>query len=126
VHSATVTRPITRFADVAGYAGTKQEIGEIVDFLRDPARYAAAGAVGPRGVLMAGPPGTGKTLLARAVAGEAQVPFLSITGSAFVELSVGVGAGRVRGLFRQADEVRDALRATPVDAHPERAAGDRT
>src|SRR5579859_1824770 len=95
-------RPATRFTDVAGYAAVKTEIGEIVDYLRDPGRYRAAGARGPRGVLMAGPPGTGKTLLARAVAGEAHVPFLSITGSSFVEMFVGVGAARVRDLFQQA------------------------
>jgi cell division protease FtsH len=95
-------RPVIRFADVAGYPAVKTEIGEIVDYLRDPARYHAAGARGPRGVLMAGPPGTGKTLLARAVAGEAHVPFLSISGSSFVEMFVGVGAARVRDLFEQA------------------------
>ncbi|QKV80499.1 ATP-dependent zinc metalloprotease FtsH [Amycolatopsis sp. Hca4] len=95
-------RLTTRFADIAGYEGVKQEIGEIIDFLRDPARYAAAGATGPRGVVMVGPPGTGKTLFARAVAGEASVPFLSITGSAFVEMFVGVGASRVRDLFEEA------------------------
>ncbi|BCJ75826.1 ATP-dependent zinc metalloprotease FtsH [Catellatospora sp. IY07-71] len=95
-------RPMTRFADVAGYEGVKQEIGEIVDFLRAPDRYASAGAKGPRGVLMVGPPGTGKTLLGRAVAGEAEVPFLSVTGSAFVEMFVGVGASRVRDLFEEA------------------------
>ncbi|WIV53878.1 ATP-dependent zinc metalloprotease FtsH [Amycolatopsis nalaikhensis] len=95
-------RPTTRFSDIAGYEGVKQEIGEIIDFLRDPARYAAAGAKGPRGVIMVGPPGTGKTLFARAVAGEASVPFLSITGSAFVEMFVGVGAARVRDLFEEA------------------------
>ncbi len=95
-------RPVTRFTDVAGYSAVKTEIGEVVDYLRDPARYHAAGARGPRGVLMAGPPGTGKTLLARAVAGEAHVPFLSISGSSFVEMFVGVGAARVRDLFEQA------------------------
>jgi cell division protease FtsH len=92
----------TLFADVAGYAAVKTEIGEVVDYLRDPARYQAAGARGPRGVLMAGPPGTGKTLIARAVAGEAHVPFLSVSGAAFVEVFVGVGAARVRDLFDQA------------------------
>ena len=92
----------TLFADVAGYAAVKTEIGEVVDYLRDPARYRAAGARGPRGVLMAGPPGTGKTLIARAVAGEADVPFLSVSGAAFVEMFVGVGAARVRDLFDQA------------------------
>jgi cell division protease FtsH len=95
-------RPLTRFDDVAGYDGVKQEIGEVVDFLRRPERYFAAGAKGPRGVVMVGPPGTGKTLIARAVAGEAEVPFLSVTGSAFVEMFVGVGASRVRDLFNEA------------------------
>jgi len=95
-------RPGTRFTDVAGYQGAKQEISEVVDFLRNPERYQRAGAVGPKGVLMVGPPGTGKTLLARAVAGEAEVPFLSITGSGFVEMFVGVGASRVRDLFAEA------------------------
>ena len=95
-------RPSTRFSDVAGCEGPKQEIAEVIDFLRNPDRYAMAGAVGPRGVLMVGPPGTGKTLLARAVAGEADVPFLSISGSGFVELFVGVGASRVRDLFAEA------------------------
>ena len=95
-------RPTTGFNDIAGYAGVKQEISEVVDFLRNPARYTAAGAKGPRGVIMVGPPGTGKTLLARAVAGEADVPFLSVTGSAFVEMFVGVGASRVRDLFDEA------------------------
>jgi cell division protease FtsH len=95
-------RPTTTFADVAGYEGVKRDVTEVVDFLRNPGKYAAAGAIGPRGVLMSGPPGTGKTLLARAVAGEAAVPFFSITGSAFVELFVGVGASRVRDLFAEA------------------------
>jgi cell division protease FtsH len=95
-------RPTTRFTDVAGYDGVKQEVSEVVDFLRDPGRYAAAGAKGPRGVIMVGPPGTGKTLIGRAVAGEAKVPFLSVTGSAFVEMFVGVGASRVRDLFNEA------------------------
>jgi cell division protease FtsH len=95
-------RPPTRFADVAGYEGVKQEVSEVVDFLTHPDRYTRAGAIGPRGVLMVGPPGTGKTLLARAVAGEAEVPFFAITGSSFVELFVGVGASRVRDLFAAA------------------------
>jgi cell division protease FtsH len=95
-------RPATRFTDVAGYSAVKTEISEVVDYLRDPGRYHRAGARGPRGVLMAGPPGTGKTLLARAVAGEARVPFFSVSGSGFVELFVGVGAARVRDLFEQA------------------------
>jgi cell division protease FtsH len=95
-------RPTTRFTDVAGYPEVKTEIGEVVDYLRAPGRYHLAGARGPRGVLMAGPPGTGKTLLARAVAGEAHVPFLSVSGSSFVEMFVGVGAARVRNLFEEA------------------------
>jgi cell division protease FtsH len=95
-------RPDTTFADVAGYEGAKREVTEVVDFLRNPDRYRRAGAVGPKGVLMVGPPGTGKTLLARAVAGEAHVPFLSVTGSSFVEMFVGVGAARVRDLFNDA------------------------
>ena len=95
-------RPVTRFTDVAGYSAVKTEISEVVDYLRDPGRYHRAGARGPRGVLMAGPPGTGKTLLARAVAGEAHVPFFSVSGSGFVEMFVGLGAARVRDLFEQA------------------------
>lgn len=95
-------KPTTRFTDVAGYEGAKREVAEVVDFLSHPERYARAGAIGPRGVLMVGPPGTGKTLMARAVAGEAGVPFLALTGSSFVELFVGVGASRVRDLFADA------------------------
>jgi cell division protease FtsH len=95
-------RPETTFADVAGYEGAKREVTEVVDFLKHPDRYRRAGAVGPKGVLMVGPPGTGKTLLARAVAGEAHVPFISVTGSSFVEMFVGVGAARVRDLFMEA------------------------
>ncbi len=95
-------RPVTRFADVAGYDGAKAEVQEVVDFLKRPERYEKAGAVGPKGVLLVGPPGTGKTLMARAVAGEAEVPFLALTGSSFVELFVGVGASRVRDLFADA------------------------
>ena len=95
-------RPDTKFSDVAGYASAKAEISEVVDFLKNPGRYQRLGAVAPRGVLMVGPPGTGKTLLARAVAGEAAVPFISVTGSSFVELFVGVGAARVRDLFAEA------------------------
>jgi cell division protease FtsH len=102
-------RPTTRFSDVAGYEGAKREISEVVDFLKNPSRYSAAGAVGPRGVLMIGPPGTGKTLLARAVAGEAEVPFFALTGSSFVELFVGVGASRVRDLFVAARKVAPAI-----------------
>jgi cell division protease FtsH len=95
-------RPTTRFADVAGYAGAKREVEEVVDYLRDPGRYRLVGATGPRGVLLVGPPGTGKTLLARSVAGEASVPFLSVSGSGFIEMFVGVGASRVRDLFTEA------------------------
>jgi len=95
-------RPSTTFADVAGYDGAKSEISEVVDFLRTSERYSRAGAMVPRGVLMVGPPGTGKTLLARAVAGEADVPFFSVAGSSFVEMFVGVGAARVRDLFAEA------------------------
>jgi cell division protease FtsH len=95
-------RPTTRFSDVAGYQAAKREVSEVVDFLKHPERYAGAGATGPRGVLMVGPPGTGKTLLARAVAGEAEVPFFALTGSSFVELFVGVGASRARAVFADA------------------------
>ncbi|MCU1492119.1 MAG: Microtubule-severing ATPase [Acidimicrobiaceae bacterium] len=95
-------RPSVRFADIAGYEGSKAEVMEVVDFLKHPGRYAAAGATGPKGVLMVGPPGTGKTLLARAVAGEAGVPFFALSGSSFVEMFVGVGASRVRDLFADA------------------------
>merc|ERR1719248_314328 len=92
------------FADVAGADGSKQELTEIVDFLKNPSKYAALGAKIPKGAVMEGPPGTGKTLLARAVAGEAGVPFISASGSEFVEMFVGVGASRVRDLFKQAKE----------------------
>jgi len=92
----------TRFADVAGVDEAKAELAEVVEFLKDPQRYGALGARVPKGVLLVGPPGTGKTLLARAVAGEAGVPFFSISGSEFVEMFVGVGAARVRDLFEQA------------------------
>jgi cell division protease FtsH len=95
-------RPSTRFADIAGYEGSKAEVMEVVDFLKHPQRYAQAGAVGPKGVLMVGPPGTGKTLMAKAVAGEAGVPFFALSGSSFVEMFVGVGASRVRSLFEDA------------------------
>ena len=90
------------FEDVAGCEESKQEVVEIVDFLRDPAKFTKLGATIPRGVLMVGPPGTGKTLLAKAIAGEAKVPFFSISGSDFVEMFVGVGASRVRDMFEQA------------------------
>jgi cell division protease FtsH len=117
-------RPSTTFADVAGYEGAKSEIEEVVDFLRNPDRYARAGAMVPRGVLMIGPPGTGKTLLARAVAGEAHVPFFSVTGSSFVELFVGVGAARVRDLFDQARKRAPAIIfIDEIDAIGQRRAG---
>jgi cell division protease FtsH len=95
-------RPTTRFSDIAGYEGSKAEVMEVVDYLKHPQRYAHAGAVGPKGILMVGPPGTGKTLMAKAVAGEAGVPFFALSGSSFVEMFVGVGASRVRSLFEDA------------------------
>ena len=117
-------RPSTTFADVAGYEGAKAEIAEVVDFLRNPDRYARVGALVPRGVLMVGPPGTGKTLLARAVAGEAKVPFFSVTGSSFVELFVGVGASRVRDLFDVARKRAPAIIfIDEIDAIGQRRAG---
>ncbi|HUH08696.1 MAG TPA: ATP-dependent zinc metalloprotease FtsH [Egibacteraceae bacterium] len=94
--------PSTRFDDVAGYLEVKQEVQEVVAFLRDPNRFRRAGAEVPKGMLLVGPPGTGKTLIARAVAGEAGVPFISVTGSDFMEMFVGVGASRVRDLFKTA------------------------
>src|SRR5262245_33540747 len=102
-------RPGTTFADVAGYEGVKQEITEVVDFLKHPERFAEIGARIPKGVLLVGPPGTGKTLIARAVAGEAGVPFLSVTGSDFMEMFVGVGASRVRDLFQNARKMGRAI-----------------
>lgn len=94
----------TTFKDVAGLEGAKEEIEEIVDFLKNPKKYTELGAKIPKGALLVGPPGTGKTLLAKAVAGEAKVPFFSLSGSDFVEMFVGVGASRVRDLFKQAKE----------------------
>ncbi|MCC6166203.1 MAG: AAA family ATPase, partial [Caldilineaceae bacterium] len=95
-------RPTVTFADVAGADEAKQELQEVVEFLKEPQKFAALGARIPKGVLMVGAPGTGKTLLAKAVAGEAGVPFFSSSGSEFVEMFVGVGASRVRDLFEQA------------------------
>ena len=92
------------FKDVAGLAEAKQEVEEIVEFLKEPQKYTDLGGKIPKGALLVGPPGTGKTLLAKAVAGEANVPFFSLAGSDFVEMFVGVGASRVRDLFRQAKE----------------------
>jgi cell division protease FtsH len=97
------------FKDVAGLEGAKEEITEIVDFLKSPEKYTKLGGKIPKGALLIGPPGTGKTLLAKAVAGEAQVPFFSLTGSDFVEMFVGVGASRVRDLFKQAKEKAPAI-----------------
>jgi cell division protease FtsH len=102
-------KPVTTFADVAGYEGVKQEIKEVVDFLRTPERFKEIGARVPKGILLVGPPGTGKTLFARAVAGEAGVGFLSVTGSDFMEMFVGVGASRVRDLFQQAAKMGKAI-----------------
>ena len=102
-------KPGTTFADVAGYEGVKLEIKEVVDFLRMPERFKEIGARVPKGILLVGPPGTGKTLFARAVAGEAGVGFLSVTGSDFMEMFVGVGASRVRDLFAQARKMGRAI-----------------
>ena len=96
------SRPSVTFLDVAGVEEAKEELKEVVEFLKYPEKFAALGARIPKGVLLVGPPGTGKTLLAKAVAGEAGVPFFSISGSEFVEMFVGVGASRVRDLFEQA------------------------
>ena len=105
----TTERPSTTFDDVAGYDGVKLEISEVVDFLKTPARFKEIGARIPKGILLVGPPGTGKTLLARAVAGEAGVPFLSVSGSDFMEMFVGVGASRVRDLFATARKQAPAI-----------------
>src|SRR5215217_5381673 len=102
-------KPSTTFSDVAGYEGVKQEITEVVDFLKYPERFRDIGARIPKGILLVGPPGTGKTLIARAVAGEAGVPFLSVTGSDFMEMFVGVGASRVRDLFQSARKMGRAI-----------------
>jgi cell division protease FtsH len=102
-------KPATTFADVAGYDGVKQEITEVVDFLKHPEKFAEIGARIPKGILLVGPPGTGKTLIARAVAGEAGVPFMSVTGSDFMEMFVGVGASRVRDLFENARKTGKAI-----------------
>jgi cell division protease FtsH len=102
-------RPSTTFDDVAGYDGVKLEISEVVDFLKTPSRFKDIGARIPKGILLVGPPGTGKTLLARAVAGEAGVPFMSVSGSDFMEMFVGVGASRVRDLFGTARKQAPAI-----------------
>ena len=102
-------KPSTTFSDIAGYDGVKLEIKEVVDFLKKPERFKEIGARVPKGILLVGPPGTGKTLFARAVAGEAGVGFLSVTGSDFMEMFVGVGASRVRDLFTQAKKLGKAI-----------------
>ncbi len=102
-------RPSTTFVDIAGYEGVKQEISELVDFLKNPGRFQLIGARIPKGVLLVGPPGTGKTLVARAVAGEAGVPFINITGSEFMEMFVGVGAARVRDVFKTARQDKPSI-----------------
>src|SRR6202008_4105442 len=98
-----------RFTDVAGVDEAEEELKEIVEFLKNPKKYTNLGGRIPKGVLLVGPPGTGKTLLARAVAGEASVPFFSISGSEFVEVLVGVGASRVRDLFEQAKKASPSI-----------------
>jgi cell division protease FtsH len=102
-------RPGTTFADVAGYEGVKTDVTEVIDFLKYPEKFGEIGARIPKGILLVGPPGTGKTLIARAVAGEAGVPFLSVTGSDFMEMFVGVGASRVRDLFQNARKLGRAI-----------------
>lgn len=97
------------FKDVAGVEEAKEEVSELVEFLREPSKFQKLGGKIPRGILMVGSPGTGKTLLAKAIAGEAKVPFFSISGSDFVEMFVGVGASRVRDMFEQAKNMRLAL-----------------
>ena len=117
-------QPLSRFADVAGCDDAKLEMGELVAFLRDPGRYRELGARVPKGVLLVGPPGTGKTLLARAVAGEADCAFLSVSGSEFVEMFVGVGAARVRDLFRKARKAAPCIVfVDEIDAVGRRRAG---
>ena len=103
-------KPKVKFADVAGVEEAKEEVKEIVDFLKYPERYILKlGAKIPKGLLLVGPPGTGKTLLAKAVAGEADVPFFSVSGSSFIEMFVGVGASRVRDLFENAKKEAPAI-----------------
>ena len=99
----------TTFADVAGCDEAKEEVGELVEYLREPSRFQKLGGKIPKGVLMVGPPGTGKTLLAKAIAGEAKVPFFTISGSDFVEMFVGVGASRVRDMFEQAKKAAPCI-----------------
>ena len=106
---ASEDKPTVTFDDVAGVEEAKQELSEIVEFLKYPGKYAKLGAKIPRGVLLAGPPGTGKTLISKAVASQAGVPFYSISGSEFVEMFVGVGASRVRDLFAKAKQSSPAI-----------------
>src|SRR5207248_11725466 len=108
-YEASSEQPRITFADVAGIEEAKADLVEIVDFLKSPDKYRRLGGTIPKGVLLVGPPGTGKTLLARAVAGEAGVPFFSLSGSEFVEMIVGVGAARVRDLFEQAKQEAPAI-----------------
>jgi cell division protease FtsH len=103
------TRPSVTFADVAGQENAKREVAELVEFLKDPQRFSALGAEVPHGILLMGPPGTGKTLLARALAGEAGVPFFAISASEFIEVFVGVGASRVRNMFAEAKKAQPAI-----------------
>src|SRR6185436_3394363 len=102
-------RPTTRFKDVAGVEEAKSEVQEVVDFLRNPVKYKRLGGKLPKGILLVGPPGTGKTMLAKAIAGEAEANFFSAHGSDFNEVFVGVGAKRVRDLFRQASRQKPAI-----------------
>jgi len=108
LHTKSETTDVT-FQDVAGLANTKKELQEVVDFLKDPSKYTALGGQLPKGILLVGPPGTGKTLMARAIAGEANVPFFSISGSEFIEMFVGVGASRVRDMFQNAKNEAPAI-----------------
>ena len=108
IQSNSAFRPDVKFKDIAGLGNAKIEISELVDFLRDPSKYKKIGARVPKGALLAGPPGTGKTMLAKACSGEADVPFFSVSGSEFVELYAGMGATRVRDLFK------DAKKSTPT------------
>lgn len=116
-HMSTDKDKKVLFRDVAGLKEEKEDLVEVVDFLKAPEKYTQVGARIPKGVLLVGPPGTGKTLLAKAVAGEAGVPFFSISGSDFVEMFVGVGASRVRDLFEEGKNMRRAssssMRSTP-------------
>ena len=116
-----------RFADVAGEDEAKENLQEIVNYLHDPKQYEEIGASMPKGILLVGPPGTGKTMLAKAVAGESNVPFFSISGSEFVEMFVGMGASKVRDLFKQAKEKAPAsclsTRSTPLAEAQQRQSG---